>query len=244
MKPTDDTNHADIAGYLLDMMEPAEKRRVEEHLTGCAECRAEVSELRFAADALPLSPPPMVPPPALKARIMAEVEREAALLASAAKPDRAATPAEPALRRRWFGGGAAALPFPRAAIAALACAMLLLGVVLGGVLLGGGSDARTIPFQSSLPQAAAQLEVSDDGATLVAKGLPVPPKGKTYMVWLARPGQAPEPTSALFTPNRDGSATAGVAGDLKGVETVLVNTEPVGGSTTPTSAPILTAELT
>jgi len=117
-------------------------------------------------------------------------------------------------------------------------------VVLGGVLLGGGSDARTIPFQSSLPQAAAQLEVSDDGATLVAKGLPVPPEGKTYMVWLARPGQAPEPTSALFTPNRDGSATAGVAGDLKGVETVLVNTEPVGGSTTPTSAPILTAELT
>jgi hypothetical protein len=71
----------------------------------------------------------------------------------------------------------------------------------------------------------------------------VPPAGKTYMVWLARPGRAPEPTSALFTPRRDGSATASVTGDLDGVETVLVNTEPVGGSTTPTSEPILTAKL-
>ena len=242
---TDHERWKDAAGgYVLNALTDDERTAYEAHLATCPECRAEVSDLRFAADALPLSPPPVVPPPALKARIMAEVEREAALLASAAKPDRAAAPAEPARRRRRFAGSAAALPFPRASIAALACAMLLLGVVLGGVLLGGGSDARTIPFQSSLPQAAAQLEVSDDGATLVAKGLPVPPEGKTYMVWLARPGQAPEPTSALFTPNRDGSATAGVAGDLKGVETVLVNTEPVGGSTTPTSASILTAELT
>ena len=57
------------------------------------------------------------------------------------------------------------------------------------------------------------------------------------MVWLKRPGHAPEPTSALFTPRRDGSATASVTGDLDGVETVLVNTEPLGGSTTPTSDP-------
>ena len=42
----------------------------------------------MAADALPVSPPPMLPPPALKARIMAEVEREAALLASAGQPSR------------------------------------------------------------------------------------------------------------------------------------------------------------
>jgi hypothetical protein len=63
------------------------------------------------------------------------------------------------------------------------------------------------------------------------------------MVWIQRPGHAPEPTSALFTPRRDGSATASVTGDMKGVESVLVNTEPVGGSTTPTSDPVLTATL-
>ena len=55
---------------------------------------------------------------------------------------------------------------------------------------------------------------------------------------------SPEPTSVLFTPRSDGSATASVRGDLEGVESVLVNTEPLGGATTPTSAPIFTATLT
>ena len=64
---------------------------------------------------------------------------------------------------------------------------------------------------------------------MVANDLPAPPDGKVYMVWLAAPGNAPEPTSALFTPRRDGSATASVTGDLDGVEAVLVNTEPLGG---------------
>ena len=85
--------------------------------------------------------------------------------------------------------------------------------------------------------------MGDDGATLVANGLPPAPAGKTYMVWLSRPGHAPEPTSALFTPRRDGSATASVTGDLKDVDAVLVNVEPVGGSTTPTSDVLLTAKL-
>ena len=52
-----------------------------------------------------------------------------------------------------------------------------------------------------------------------------------------------EPTSALFTPRSDGSATASVTGDLDDVESVLINTEPVGGSPAPTSQPVLTASL-
>ena len=105
------------------------------------------------------------------------------------------------------------------------------------------SGARTIDFQSTIQQASAELEISEDGATLVANDLPPVPAGKTYMVWLSRPGRAPEPTSALFTPRRDGSATASVTGDLEGVDAVLVNVEPVGGSTTPTSDVLLTAKL-
>ena len=64
------------------------------------------------------------------------------------------------------------------------------------------------------------------------------------MIWLKRPGKSPEPTSALFTPRRDGSATASVTGDMDGVEAVLVNPEPLGGSTTPTSPVLMTATLT
>jgi anti-sigma-K factor RskA len=228
----------DAAGsYVLNALTDDESRAYEAHLATCPECRAEVSELRLAAEALPVSPPAMLPPPALKARIMAEVEREAALLASAGKPERVERK-----RGRWsFGGGAIALPRP--ALGALACVVLAAGVAFGALVLGG-SSARTIPFQSTIQQAKAELEVSDDGATLVANNLPPAPAGKTYMVWLSRPGKAPEPTSALFTPRRDGSATASVTGDLEGVDAVLVNVEPVGGSTTPTSDVLLTAKLT
>ena len=224
----------DAAGaYVLNALPEDECRAFEAHLADCPACRAEAAELGVAAHALPLSAPALRPPPALKARIMAEVEREAALLASASSAPRT----EPAQRKRRWG-------FPRLTMPAVAfaCAALIAGVVAGGLLFGGGDGTR-YEFESTIPQASAELDVRDQGAILVADNLPQPDPGKVYMVWIQRPGHAPEPTSALFTPRRDGSATASVTGDLDGVESVLVNTEPVGGSTTPTSTPFLTAKL-
>ena len=145
-------------------------------------------------------------------------------MASAGEPARAQAPRSE--RRFSFGGCAALARAP--AFAALACALLAAGLVLGGVLFCGG--ARTVRFESTLPQASAELEISDDGAILTANGLPAPPEGKTYMVWMQREDGTIEPTSALFTPRADGSATASVTGDLDGVENVLINTEPPGGS--------------
>ena len=224
----------DTAGtYVLGALPDDEKALYEAHLASCPACRAEAAELGVAAHALPLSAPALRPPPALKARIMAEVEREAALLASASSAPRT----EPAQRKRRWG-------FPRLTMPAVAfaCAALIAGVVAGGLLFGGGDGTR-YEFESTIPQASAELDVRDQGAILVADNLPQPDPGKVYMVWIQRPGHAPEPTSALFTPRRDGSATASVTGDLDGVETVLVNTEPLGGSTTPTSQPVLVADL-
>ena len=173
----------------------------------------------MAADALPISPPPMLPPPALKARIMAEVEREAALLASASEPPRASRSASAA--------GVRLVADRRRA--ALACAALLPGSASARLLFGGRRAARsTFEADPSLQQASAELEIDGDKAILVADGLPAPPEGQVYMVWVRADG-TPEPTSALFTPRSDGSATASVTGDLDDVETVLVNTEPVGG---------------
>ena len=224
----------DAAGaYVLNALPEDECRAFEAHLADCPACRAEAAELGVAAHALPLSAPALRPPPALKARIMAEVEREAALLASASSAPRT----EPAQRKRRWGFRR----LPMRAVA-FACAALIAGVVAGGLLFGGGDGTR-YEFESTIPQASAELDVRDQGAILVADNLPQPDPGKVYMVWIQRPGHAPEPTSALFTPRRDGSATASVTGDLDGVETVLVNTEPLGGSTTPTSQPVLVADL-
>ena len=222
---------ADTAGaYVLDALPDDERAAYVAHLETCAACQTEVEELRVAVHALPMAAPAMKPPPALKARIMAEVEREAALLASASEPRR-----EPKPKRRWR------VSWPIGAVA-LACVTLLLGLVAGAALVGGG---RTVPFESapSLAQASAKLEIDGDKAVLVANGLPAPPEGQVYMVWLVGPDGKPRPTSALFKPRGDGSATASVTG-LGDAEAVVVNTEQSPDVTAPTSPVLLTATLT
>jgi anti-sigma-K factor RskA len=231
---------ADAAGaYVLGALPEDERAEFKAHLATCQSCRVEVDELRAAAEALPSSAPAMVPPLALKVRIMAEVEREAALLAAAGpQADRAAPARRPWRGRRWFGA-------PLGAVAALACVALLAGLGIGAVVFKSG--ARTLQFQrvGSLPAAAvAELDVSGDQSVLVARGLPAPGSGRTYQVWLKHPGQAPQPTAALFTPRRDGSATASVTGKLHAGDQVMVTAEPDGGSPMPTSNPVLAAKLT
>src|SRR5215213_9788187 len=103
-RPGPDHAHwADTTGaYVLDALPEPERAQFEDHMAHCRVCREEADELRVAAAALPESVQPAVPPPGLKTRVMAEVEREAALLA-AASPS-AGEPA-PARRKRWSWPG-------------------------------------------------------------------------------------------------------------------------------------------
>jgi anti-sigma-K factor RskA len=239
---TDHERWADsAASYLLGALPESEVGAFERHLAECPLCREEVEALAPAAHALPSAVDPVAPPASLKARIMADVEREASLLAAAGpEADRPARARGGTRRRGWFG-------LPRWAPVAVG-AVLLVGVAIGvGVSQLGGSGERTVQVQvldkSRAPLAAASIEVGSDGATLVARGLPAPPSGRVYQIWLKRPGEAPEPTSALFTPRGDGTATATVPGSLEGVAQMLVTDEPPGGSRQPTSDPLLSASL-
>jgi len=222
------------AAYVLGAMPEAEVGAFEAHLAGCPACQAEVDDLRPAAELLPVSATPVSPPPALKRRIMAEVEREASLLrAAGSEADRPA--AAPLRRRSWFGGWR---------FAPVAAAMLAAGALAGvGVVTLTAGGARTVDAtvdREQAPDTSAQLKIEDGDAMLTARGLPAPPDGRVYQVWLKRPGSAdPEPTSTLFMPRRDGSASAAVPGDVSGYEAVLVTDEPMGGSEEPTSTPVL-----
>ena len=243
-----------LGAYLLGALEPDEWERFEAHLAECPRCIHDVADLRVAADALPVSVPLVSPPPALKGRIMAVVNSEAQLLAAAgqradqpetetARPDAGArAPARDAGRRRRFGAGALGGWLSRPGVA-LACALLLLaGGALAGVLLSADEGTRTVVATTQAPGADVQLRIGEDGATLVAKNMPAPPSGRIYQVWLKRPGQDPEPTSALWSTRSDGSAEVAVPGSLDGVEAVLVTDEPAGGSAAPTKSPVITAE--
>jgi anti-sigma-K factor RskA len=224
----DHARWSDSAGaYVLGAMPVAEREAFEQHLTTCATCRHEVDELRPAAEALPMASPLMTPPPALKDRIMAEVEREAALLgaagAGADRPQRVE-------RRRfgWLSGWR---------LAPVAAALLVAGVLAGSSL--SGPDTRTYAFEGQ----NATLEVEGDNARLVARDLPAPPEGRVYEVWLMPEGSdTPRPTDVLFEPRRDGSAVAAIP-DVEGVRQVLVTDEPRGGRDEPSGELLMSAEI-
>ncbi len=228
----------DTAGaYVLEAMPEDEREAFERHLDACAACRAEVADLLPAARALPMASPQMTPPPELKARIMAEVEREAALLAQAGAPDREAA-APKRSRRRWLMGWR---------LAPVAAALLVAGVLAGTAL---DRDSSGEPVERTLavtvdperaPDGSAELRVSDGEAVLVGRGMPAPPEGRVYQVWVMPEGSnTPEPTDVLFSPRADGSVMAAIP-NVNKAKMVLVTDEPMGGSDEPTRTPVMTA---
>ena len=235
----DHAHWEDVAGaYVLGALPEDEAAAYEAHLETCPSCRAEADELRVAAQALPLSAPALRPPDALKARIMAEVEREASLLA-AAGPE-ADRPGASVRRRRRLS-----LRVPRLVPVAVAAALLVVGVAIGvGVTQLRGTPERTVTAQvSGAAGATVQLEVNGEEGRLMARDLPAPPNGRVYQVWLKRDGHAPEPTAALFVPSRDGAATASVPGSMGDIDQVMVTDEPDGGSPQPTGDLLAVADL-
>jgi anti-sigma-K factor RskA len=234
---------ADATGsYVLGAMPDEEAAAFAMHLQGCAACRAEVEELEPAANALPASVPPVPAPASIGARLMAEVRREAQLLAAAGEgadrpaPDEAQRPAREARGRlgRWT-------------TPVLVAAALLLGVVAGLAVSGvtGGGSTRTITAQATgaAQGARAHLTMGDGRAILTVSHLPQPPAGHVYQVWLKPQGGAAQATQSLFAPRSDGSASVAVPASAKHMEAVMVTAEPDGGSDAPTSAPVLTANV-
>lgn len=226
----------DMGAYLLGALPESERVRFEAHLEVCAACREEVEFLSVASDALPASVAQIAPPLELKGRIMAVVHAEADLLAAASGP-RADRPERARGRRSW-------LPSLRPAFALAGVAVALALGVVAGIALDDGPEPRTVVASVDTGQARgaeARLVVGDRASRLELTGMPEPPSGRVYQVWLLRPGGQPEPTSSLFVPRADGSGNVAVPGSLEGVDQVLVSNEPVGGSRAPTSTPVIVA---
>ena len=236
---TDDCRHRDDAGpWVLGALDDEDARAFAEHLESCPICRLEVAELQVVADVLPMAAPQLVPPPALKSRIMEVVESEAQLLRAAGpEADRPPVAAVRDRERRGFFGWLRPLP-----AAVLATALLALGVV-AGVLLSGGEDTTSHPgFGPKGAQVA--LRVTGDHGVLDLRGMPAAPTGRVYQVWLIHGKDKPRPTHTLFTVPSDGRARVEILESLKDTDQVLVTTEPPGGSEQPTSPPLMGAKLT
>ena len=221
----------DAAPYVLGALEEPDSYR--EHLEECAACRAEVAQLQIAVDTLPATVPQVAAPEALRSRVLATVRSEAELLRAAGDADR--TPSRRAswrTRRVSLAGAGVALAGTVAAAVAIA------------VSVDTTSSERVTAAQvQSLPGARASLHQIANRAELVVSGMPQPPLGKVYEVWLKRGSSTPSPTDALFSVTSRGAGSVAVPGSLHGVKEVLVTSEPLGGSSHPTSNPVLRVAL-
>ena len=221
----------DLAAYALGALEPAEAEAFATHLETCTMCREELAEFEAVVATLPIGVPPHRAPKRVRRRVLDTVNRESR--ASAPAPQRSSG---------WWSR----MTMPRPAMALSGAVLVLAVAVFGGLELGrgGGSSTRVFHAQITGVTGSAEVKITGGHGELIVRHLSPPPQGKIYEVWLARPHQRPEPTSALFGVTTAGSGDVVVPGNLKGVDVVMVTPEPAGGSRVPTHAPVIYARLT
>jgi anti-sigma-K factor RskA len=214
---TNEGIHELAAGYVLNALDPEDRRAFESHLDGCAQCREEVATLGEATTGLALAVEGPSPAPDLRARLLesARSERETVV---------------PLRRRRWT-------PAWTAAAAAAACLAIGLGVwaTLGG---SNGSRARE-PQTLALPGGRGSLEIGRTGkATLVVDRIAAAPSGQLYEIWVIR-GSTPE-AAGVF---RRGGSRVELERRVPSGSTVAVTLES-RREASPTSSPVFSVHVT
>jgi anti-sigma-K factor RskA len=218
----------DLAAHMLGALEPEEAAELKRHSEDCERCRSEMRWLQAAVEALPEAVERREPPPPLRAQLLAEVRADAR---------EAGTSSEHAagLRGRFARLGRGAGAFSWKPLAGLAAVILIVAAFAGYEVGGGGGDggggARTV-----VASANAKVIDEDGSGEIHLTAVKSLPENRVLEAWVRRDGEV-EPVKALFVPDREGNAST-MLGSMRGVDLVMVTTEPAGGSASPTSAPI------
>lgn len=226
----------DLAAYALGALDGDDAVALERHLATCDSCTARLRWLSPAIDVLPAAVEQLTPPPSLRQNLMEQVRAEAAPAAGRA-------PAKES-REPWWAGLRGLLLRPATGIAVLI--ILVAGFGVGYALRGsddGGASSELVkaePMNGAVP-VSATVERNGDSATLHVHELPTINQNQVYEVWVQRAGVM-EPRST-FVLSMDGTAEAAIPGPLNGASAIFVTREPRGGSSQPTTQPILSAPL-
>ncbi len=242
----------ECAAYVLGALDEPEAATLRVHLDECPACRTEVAHLQLVVNLLALGVPRVAVPESLRARVVGTAHAEADLRGTAAREAAARQAAGREVAGREAGGAASAqVRGPstlRRLVPALAGALAVgVGLLIGALAFKGEPSERTqvIPAAVVAPgyHATAELRKVGSHLELVVVGMPAPPPGRIYEVWLEHGTAAPAPTDALFSVTRAGDGSVGVPGDLRGVNKVLVTDEPLGGSLKPTRTPVIVGSI-
>ncbi|GEO97393.1 anti-sigma factor [Kocuria turfanensis] len=265
-----DDVHGDAALYAVDALEPEERAAFEEHLRGCAACRAEVDSFGEVGAAL-ASAVAQDPPPALRADVLAAIHgtrsgTPTARPATSPAETPAATPSAVPPAGSVDPGTAADVvslaerrrPRRQRLAAAAAAAVLLPGAALGGWAIGTQTEQREQQQLAAQEQdrqarllaaadvATHRLEVDGSTATLVVS------EQEDAAMLVAADLPAPEEGREYQlwlmqdgSPVPDahfggGQVQVWLEGDVDRAGAVAMTVEPAGGSETPT-LPVLAA---
>jgi hypothetical protein len=225
--------HALVGAYAVDAVDDVERAAFERHLAQCPACRQELASLRETA-AMLATVEPVAPSDRLRTQVLAGIGSIRPL------PPEVPTVAP---RRR----------FRPAALVAAAAAVVALGAgaVVWEQVTDDTSEAPTVSPEERVMNARDAEEYTQnlDGievtvvrarslneAVLVTDGMPDPPAGKTYELWLDHEGQGMVPAGLM------GGGTQQVLfnGDPADAIGAGITIEPAGGSEEPTTKPMMT----
>jgi len=255
------TEASDLTGaYALNALSPEEREAVEARAAQSEATRNELTELQDTANVLALATDPVTPSADLRARLMAQIAvtpqlapletpAEHELAPAGPVPAEYLSPTELKTQSRWFSRPALAL------VSAAAAVVVLVG---GGVILSG-----VLTPENNAPIVAdklTQIRTADDAqqavapvagggtatlvwsgelasAALLADDLPELPAHQVYELWYINEGVARP--AGTFTVDSTGDVQQVLDGDMKAGDMVGVTIEPLGGSETPTTDPIV-----
>ena len=228
-----------LDAYALGALSDDERREFEESLAEHPERQGEVDERVAVAGLMALSPVEQEPSRDLRKRLMRTVRDEG----SVSEPTRL-----PLLERLrdLFG---------YQALAAGAAAVALIGLLSWNVLLqgelqdlrsqpSGDAGPRVLEFQAAESAGGASGELivlEDQQGVLVAKDIPPIREGQVLQIWVIE-GDKPKP-GGLFQPDEEDPVAASMTRSPGAGDVVAITVEPAGGSSAPTSDPILTTQL-
>jgi len=233
--------HTLVGAYALNALTADEQDEFRQHLATCPNCRAELAELRATAARLS-DTTWQTPPPEMKTRLM-----EAVANTPQDRPRVVTLAAES--RRRW--------PSVLLAAAAVLAVLLSLGAYLveRGRLADMESERIAISAVLSAPDVEERLarlpnggtvrmlmSPSLDRAVVAMDDLPPLEEDQAYQMWRIKRG-GPASAAVMSAEESAGSVTR-LIDDVAGVEAFAVTVEPAGGSSRPTTKPVVTIELT
>jgi anti-sigma-K factor RskA len=221
----------DVAAFALGALDASEADAFRRHLDTCSVCQEELTAFQQVVNELPLATAPHRAPAAIRRKVMREVQADARAARRSEGAERGTQ-----LRGAWW-------VMRRSALAQAAAVLVAIGVV-AAVIASHGSGPHSRVFTGQVVgTGSAQLRVAPGRTSLVVHHFAQPPAGKIYEVWIVHGKNAPSPTAVDFSPTSAGNSVVEVPGSMKGVSSVLVTPEPMGGSPHPTHTPVISVPL-